>query len=485
MTKSRLGLSVAVLATLTLIGCGGGSGNSDTSSEVSGAGVDETKICIDTNLNKACDDAEASTVVKDGRYTLDTSSVGDRYRLVAELPDGGLWESGAGMDGEISPLTTMAVTMQDKRPVVAISGNYDLVERYFMVTDVNRAQINEKLGQALKTLQDANNLTTLSEMDRKGALIYLRNYANTHSRLIMENEELNSSLEMDKASKYGAIQSGIIKPAAEVFKKGFSFAGNQHGNGSIWVREFNKVDNEVHGNDDVNMSSLTESGSISDFELTKISTLQYTDEGYIKIGLEGSRMTERTIQHVETINLDGKTMYIKDLFDRSGYDGNETVTFSAADEMYVESHYRPHVPLNETSWSRATNDFNATNLDLFIAEHSDADHTIFTESSSGKSAYFEDNGQMLSDGKVIGKYFKQSIDDAEYLIAEMFYLFYLSHGSMAPVGKAYTVEDGKVKSISYSNFGRLGGCGIEKYNVSAWEKIAQAIDPAHNTIKIK
>ncbi len=468
MTKSKLGLSVAVLATLTLIGCGGGSGSTDTSSEVSGAGVDETKICIDTNLNKACDDGETSTVVKDSRYTLDTSSTGDRFRIVAELPDGGLWESGAGMDGEISPLTTLAVNEQDLYPPASITGNYDLVERYLMVNNTNRVDINAKLGDALKTLQ--------AGAPDKGSLMYARKYAFGHMRDIMEGADLNTSTDADKVADYNAITTGEIKPAAQVYNKDLLFGG-QSSRGT-WVRNFDLDNKKVMGKDNVLVEELKAVDGIEGIALEEVSGLVVTPEGYIKVDLKNvdTTMSARVIQHVEKIDLNGITMAVKDVLRK--YTGDANVTFQEGDYKYQEAHFRPQVAIADLNWSNRVktltfNDVNVTasTISNFIAEFNSADKTIYTDDTQRK-AYFGENGQILSDGKVVGSFTQKD----DYVIAEMSYMLYESHGSLRPTSNIYKVIDGEVKYLSYNNFGRLGGCGIKKYNIPAIKRALASIE---------
>jgi len=467
MTKSKLGLSVAVLTTLSLIGCGGG-GSDDTSDEISSLGINDTKICIDTNLNKACDDGETSTVVKDGRYTLDTSSTGDRYRIVAELPDGGLWESGAGMGGEISPLTTLAVNEQDLYPPAAITGNYDFVERYLMVNDTNRVDINAKLAVALQALQ--------AGAPDRGSLMYARKYAFGHMRDIMEGVDLNTSTNPTTVTKYNAITTGEIKPVGEVYNKDLLFGG-QSSRGT-WVRNFDPSNKTVMGIENVSLEDLQDAGGIEGIALHDVSSFIVTPEGYIKVDLKDvdTTMTARVIQHVEKIDLNGITMPVKSILRL--YRGDANVTFEEGDYKYQESHFRPQIPIADLNWANRVqtltfddNNVTAASIDAFIAEFNSPDKTIYTD-HTGRKAYFGEDRKILSDGKVVGTYTQKD----DYVIAEMSYMLHESHGSLSPTSNIYKVIDGEIKYLSYNNFGRLGGCGIKKYNVSAINRALAAIE---------
>jgi len=185
MKKTSLLTSVALISSLGLVGCGGGSGGdniergntqntpSASTSSVSGIAIDPelvgATVCLDLNLNETCDENEpTATTDEDGNFNL---SVLDR-QLESSAPllvmGGTDKESGEAFKGKL--LADVNSSFQNITPLTTLA--YKTIQNYADDTQKNVTSAIEKLEMTLGLTYDEiqANILTLADEGKTRAL---------------------------------------------------------------------------------------------------------------------------------------------------------------------------------------------------------------------------------------------------------------------------------------------------------------------------
>jgi hypothetical protein len=173
MKKTNLITSVAVLATLGLVGCGSGTENSEnsistgtspstTTVSISGTAIDPeligTTVCLDINQDKQCTEEEPSTITdKNGNFSLNISS----SQLEGNAPllaIGGVdKESGEAFKGKL--IADVESTPQNITPLTTLA--YGKTEEELTKVENILGLSHEEIQANMITLANDGNMTSL------------------------------------------------------------------------------------------------------------------------------------------------------------------------------------------------------------------------------------------------------------------------------------------------------------------------------------
>jgi len=158
MKKTHLLTSVAILASLGLVGCGGGSGSTSSKqadTSISGTAIDPelrgATVCLDINRNNTCDTEEPTTLTdENGKFILDIvhSRIDGNYPLL--VINGIDKESGKRFKGKLS--ADINSTVQNITPLTTLLHTSMPQER---------GKIEKMLGLTIEEMQE--NIITLAD----------------------------------------------------------------------------------------------------------------------------------------------------------------------------------------------------------------------------------------------------------------------------------------------------------------------------------
>lgn len=257
--------SAVLLACMTLAGCGGGGGSTDSNSSagesikstsISGTVIDGyiegANVCLDINANQSCDSGEPNaTTAADGSYKIDTSSLTASQIKAAHLltvvpttskdaDDGGKTLAQAGKQGfsfmapaaayvladssaitgaVISPLTTLvshdmiaggsilSTAKNNVRARLGLAENTDLTQNFVAQKDATLIQVAQMLTVAIGEIKAAAKTGDTSE---RQALFAALEYLQT------QVAELKKAFDAAKITNSSAKPVDLVKEAFKV-----------------------------------------------------------------------------------------------------------------------------------------------------------------------------------------------------------------------------------------------------------------------------